>query len=135
MYKASTQVRVRYAETDQMAYVYYGNYATYYEIARVETLRQLGFNYKKLEQEGIMMPVRDLHSEFHKPATYDELLNIEVTIPTLPSARMIFEYKITNEENQLVNTGKTTLVFIDMEKQRPTRAPESVLHVLRPFFE
>ena len=135
MYKASTQVRVRYAETDQMSYVYYGNYASYYEIARVETLRQLGFSYKSLEEEGIMMPVKDLHSEFHKPATYDELLTIEVTIKSLPSVRMIFDYKITNESNELVNSGKTTLVFIDMARNRPIRAPKAVLKVLRPFFE
>ena len=135
MYQATTQIRVRYAETDQMSYVYYGNYATYYEIARVETLRQLGFSYKALENEGIMMPVKDLHSEFHKPATYDELLTIEVTIHSLPSVRMIFDYKITNVSNELVNSGKTTLVFIDMKKNRPTRAPNAVLSVLRPFFE
>ncbi len=135
MYKASTQIRVRYAETDQMGYVYYGNYATYYEIARVETLRQLGFSYKSLEEAGVMMPVRDLNSEYHSPATYDELLSIEVTIPSLPSARMIFDYKITNEKDKLINSGKTTLVFIDMKKNRPTRAPEAVLSVLRPFFE
>ncbi len=135
MYKASTQVRVRYAETDQMAYVYYGNYATYYEIARVETLRKLGFSYKSLEEQGVMMPVKDLHSEFHKPATYDELLDIEVTINSLPSVRMLFEYRIQNESGELVNSGSTTLVFIDMERNRPTRAPEAVLKVLRPFFE
>ena len=135
MYTASTQVRVRYAETDQMSYVYYGNYAIYYEIARVETLRKLGFSYRSLEEEGIMMPVKDLHSEYHKPATYDDLLNIEVSIKSLPSVRMVFEYKITNESGDLVNSGSTTLVFIDMIRNKPTRAPEAVLSVLRPFFE
>ena len=80
MYSASTQLRVRYAETDQMAYVYYGNYATYYEVARVEVLRQLGFSYAKLEASGIMMPVHDLYTKYHKPAKYDELLTIKVNI-------------------------------------------------------
>ena len=134
MYKASTQVRVRYAETDQMGYVYYGNYATYYEIARVETLRKLGFSYKALEKQGVMMPVKDLHSVFHKPATYDELLTIEVAIRSLPSVKMLFEYQIVNQAGDLINSGSTTLVFIDMERNRPTRAPEAILEVLRPFF-
>ena len=135
MYTASTQVRVRYAETDQMAYVYYGNYATYYEVARVEALRQLGFEYAKLEENGVMMPVHDLYSKFHSPAKYDELLTIKVLIKSLPSVRMIFEYEITNESGQLLNEGKTTLVFINKETNRPVRAPEQLISVMKPYFD
>jgi len=135
MYKAQTQVRVRYAETDQMAYVYYGNYATYYEVARVEALRQLGFDYAELEKQGVMMPVLDLQSKFLKPAKYDELLTIEVAIPSLPSVKMYFEYKVTNQNDELLNTGATTLAFIRTSDQRPQRAPESLLAVMKPFYK
>ncbi|MHA7099006.1 acyl-CoA thioesterase [Roseivirga pacifica] len=135
MYIASTQVRVRYAETDQMAYVYYGNYAMYYEVGRVEALRQLGFEYAKLEEQGVMMPVLDLQCKFISPARYDELLTVTVTIPKIPTARMLFEYSITNESGKVVNKGSTTLVFIDMETNRPCRAPEELLKTLKPHFE
>ncbi|RKQ50081.1 acyl-CoA thioester hydrolase [Roseivirga pacifica] len=135
MYIASTQVRVRYAETDQMAYVYYGNYAMYYEVGRVEALRQLGFEYAKLEEQGVMMPVLDLQCKFISPARYDELLTVTVTIPEIPTARMLFEYSITNESGKVVNKGSTTLVFIDMETNRPCRAPEELLKTLKPHFE
>lgn len=135
MYTGSTQVRVRYAETDQMAYVYYGNYATYYEVARVEVLRQLGFEYAKLEEQGIIMPVHDLYSKFHFPAKYDELLTIKVMIKSLPSVRMIFEYEIRNESDQLINEGKTTLVFLNSENQKPVRAPKELIDVMKPYFD
>ena len=135
MYTSSTQVRVRYAETDQMSYVYYGNYATYYEVARVEVLRQLGFEYAELEEKGIMMPVHDLYSKFISPALYDELLTIKVIIKSLPSVRMIFEYEIKNEGGELLNQGKTTLVFMSTESQRPVRAPKELIEVMKPFFD
>lgn len=135
MYTASTQVRVRYAETDQMAYVYYGNYATYYEVGRVEALRQLGFEYAKLEENGVMMPVHDLFSKFHAPAKYDELLTIKVIIKALPTVRMVFDYEITNEAGNLLNEGKTTLVFLNMESNRPVRAPQQLIEVMKPFFD
>jgi len=135
MYSANTQVRVRYAETDQMSYVYYGNYATYYEVARVEALRQLGFDYASLEEQGIMMPVLDLKSDFLQPAKYDERLTIEVTIPKLPTVKMLFEYKIFNENDQLINKGSTTLVFLNKETHKPVRAPEILLKVMKPFYQ
>ncbi len=134
MYSASTQIRVRYAETDQMSYVYYGNYAMYYEVGRVEALRQLGFQYKSLEEQGIMMPVHDLQSKYLSPAKYDELLTVKVIIRELPKVRMIFEYEVNNQQGLLVNEGKTTLVFINMETNRPCRAPDTLTEVLKPYF-
>lgn len=134
MYSASTQIRVRYAETDQMSYVYYGNYAMYYEVGRVEALRQLGFEYKKLEDEGIMMPVHDLHCKYLAPAKYDELLTVKVIIPELPKVRMLFEYQVSNEAGQLVNEGKTTLVFMNMKTNRPCRAPQQLIDVLSSYY-
>lgn len=134
MYKASCQIRVRYAETDQMAYVYYGNYAMYYEVARVEALRQIGLSYLELEQTGIMMPVHENYSKYHLPAKYDDLLNIEVTIAELPKVRMRFNYEVRNQKNDLINEGHTTLVFIEMNSNKLTRAPQIMIEKLKPYF-
>ena len=135
MYTTETKIRVRYAETDKMGFVYYGNYAIYYEVARVESLRQLGFAYSKLEDMGIMMPVIESKFRYLKPAVYDELLTIKVTIPTLPSARIQFIYEIRNKENELINTGETTLVFIELASGKPKRMPEVLGELFSPFFE
>ena len=134
MYSAETQIRVRYSETDQMQYVYYGNYSAYYEVARVEGLRQLGLSYKDLEDSGVMMPVLESHSYYHKPAKYDELLTIKVTIPQLPLVKIRFEYVIYGENGDKIHSGDTTLVFINMSSGKPTRAPESMTTLLAPFF-
>jgi acyl-CoA thioester hydrolase len=134
MYQSETSIRVRYGETDQMAYVYYGNYAMYYEVARVESLRQLGVTYKELEASGIMMPVLENHSKFLGPARYDELLRIVTTIREKPTVKIKFEYEIFNEQNKLINQGETLLVFIDIKTGRPCRTPEMMLKVLEPFF-
>ncbi|MEP2025219.1 MAG: thioesterase family protein [Reichenbachiella sp.] len=134
MFEAQTKTRVRYSETDQMKYVYYGNYAMYYEIGRVETLRQLGFSYNEMEKSGIMMPVINMNTNYLLPGKYDELLTIKVKIPTFPKAKIIFEYEIFNEQNQLINTGETTLVFINMASNRPCRVPEQLVKFLKPYF-
>lgn len=135
MYVAETQVRVRYAETDQMGYAYYGNYATYYEVGRVEALRQLGFQYKEMEENGIMMPVTDLKCKFLKPARYDELITIRVIIKALPSVRMYFYYEVLDADGNKLNEGETTLVFINMSTNRPCKAPVYLLEKLSPYFE
>ena len=134
MYQSETSVRVRYGETDQMAYVYYGNYAMYYEVARVESLRQLGVTYKELEANGVMMPVLENHSRFLAAARYDELLRIVTTIREKPSVRIKFEYEIFNEQNKLINQGQTLLAFVDQKSGRPCRPPEVMTKVLEPFF-
>ena len=135
MYVAETQLRVRYAETDQMGYAYYGNYATYYEVGRVEALRQLGFQYKEMEENGIMMPVTDLKCKFLKPARYDELITIRVIIKALPSVRMYFYYEVLDADGNKLNEGETTLVFVNMSSNRPCKAPEYLLEKLSPYFE
>ncbi|MBP6532393.1 MAG: acyl-CoA thioesterase [Bacteroidia bacterium] len=121
------QVRVRYAETDQMGYVYYGNYATYFEVARVELLRSIGFTYKKLEEEGIMLPVFEFSIKYFKPAFYDDLLTIKTTIPETPSARIKFLYETFNENGVILNKAETTLVFISKATNRPTAIPNDLL--------
>ncbi|MGD1842411.1 MAG: acyl-CoA thioesterase [Thermonemataceae bacterium] len=129
-----TQLRVRYAETDQMKYVYYGNYATYYEVARVECLRMLGVSYKSLEEDGIMLPVVESHIKYVKPAVYDDLLTIKVTIEKMPTAKITFDYEIYNEAGVFLNAGQTILVFIDMLTNRPMRCPEELKNIFVKYF-
>jgi acyl-CoA thioester hydrolase len=134
MYIHQIQIRVCYADTDQMGYVYYGNYARYFEIARVECLRNLGFSYKELEASGIMMPVYEYHTRYRQPAQYDDLLTVKVIINTLPGVRMVFEYEIYNEQQTLLTTAQTTLVFISRQTKRPCSAPQMLLLKLNPYF-
>jgi acyl-CoA thioester hydrolase len=134
MYTSETQIRVRYAETDQMGYVYYGNYASYYEVARVESLRQLGLSYRDLEETGIIMPVIENTSRYIKPGKYDELLTVKVVIKKKPGFKVIFNYEIFNEENILINIGETKLAFIDTSTNKPCRIPEEMDKVLSEYF-
>ncbi|MBL7888054.1 MAG: acyl-CoA thioesterase [Bacteroidia bacterium] len=134
MYISETTIRVRYAETDRMGYVYYGNYTQYFEVGRVEALRQLGTSYKEMEDNGVMLPVYTCNIKYHKPAFYDDLLVIKTTIKELPTARIKFDYEIYNQKNELLNTGDTTLVFIDMKTNRPCPAPQSFMDKIKQFF-
>lgn len=135
MYESSVKIRVRYSETDQMGYVYYGNYAAYYEVARVESLRNLGFAYKQLEQQGVMMPVLENKSKFHQPARYDELLTVKVKIVSRPAVRILFRYEIYNEQDALIHTGETMLAFVNMRSGRPCRPPRVMQELLEPYFK
>ena len=135
MYQSETSIRVRYGETDQMGYVYYGFYAMYYEVARVEALRQLGVTYKEIEAMGVIMPVLENKSRYLLPGRYDELLRIVTTIREKPSVRIVFEYEIFNEENKLINQGETLLAFVDKNTNRPCRPPEAMENVLGTFFK
>ena len=135
MFTFETKIRVRYAETDQMGYVYYGNYATFYEIGRVEMLRSLGTSYKSLEEGGIMMPVLEMHNKFIKPARYDEELLIRVHMKQKPAVKIAFEYELFNELGELINTGSTTLAFVDMKRNRPCKAPADFMNRLSEYFD
>jgi acyl-CoA thioester hydrolase len=120
----STTLRVRYAETDQMGFVYYGNYAAYYETGRVELLRQMGTTYRQLEESGVLMPVTQLVCNFYRPAKYDDLLTITTSIKSLTETRIEFEYSILNEEGVELNKGFTQLAFISKHNMRPCRIPD-----------
>jgi len=135
MFTHKTEIRVRYAETDQMGFVYYGNYATYYEVARVESLRSLGFTYKSLEDQGVLMPVAENKSKYIRPARYDDLLTIFVKVHEMPEKRMIFEYEVYNEQKKLINLGETVLAFVDRKTGKACEAPESIVKLLNPFFD
>jgi len=134
MYISETSIRVRYAETDQMGYVYYGHYAMYYEVARVESLRQLGLTYREIEEMGVMMPVLENKSRYLAPARYDDLLRIVTTLREKPGVKIKFEYEIFNGENTLINKGETILVFINKATNKPCRQPPAMEKVLQRFF-
>ena len=124
-------LRTRYAETDQMGVVYYGNYPQYLELGRVEWLRAIGLTYKEMEAEGIMMPVVLLQIQYKKPALYDELITIRTKLKDLPSTKIEFDYEILNEKGELLSTANTILVFVDARTFRPVRCPEKVLDLIR----
>ncbi|NNJ89821.1 MAG: acyl-CoA thioesterase [Eudoraea sp.] len=126
----SFSFRVRYSETDQMGVVYHGNYAQYLEMGRVEWLRSMGFSYKKMENDGIMLPVISLQIDFKKSATYDDLITVSTTLTKPPMVRIEFDYEIRNEEGELLITAHTVLAFIDMKTKRPTRCPSQILDCL-----
>ena len=133
MFTFQTSLRVRYAETDKMGYVYYGNYATYFEVARVEALRSLGINYKEMEDKGVMLPVLSYSTKFFKPAFYDEELTIKLFIKEMPKARIHFHFETYNESSVKVNEAEVVLVFVDMAKNKPCSAPQELITQLKPF--
>ena len=135
MYTHVSSYRVRYADVDQMGYMYYGNYSKLYEIGRVEALRDLGVRYRDMEQDGIWMPVYENHSKYIKPAKYDDLLEINCKLDVLPSSRIVFTTEVKNEEGQLIHVGKTTLVFIAQKTGKIITCPEIILVKLRSYFE
>lgn len=120
MIRHETKIRVRYAETDQMGYVYYGNYAMYFEVARVEMIRSMGCSYKSMEDQGILMPVLELKTKYIKPAFYDQELTIKTVINTKPGVRIRFDYEVFDQEGQLLTVAETTLVFVSKKTGRPT---------------
>ena len=131
----STQLRVRYGETDQMGFVYYGKYAEYFEVGRVELIRSLGFTYKEVEESGILMPVADLHVQYKKPARYDNLLTVQTCIPELPKSSFLTTYRIHNEENELLVTGEVKLAFFHKERNRPVRVPNFILEAVEAHWQ
>ncbi len=135
MYTHIHHIRVRYADTDQMGYVYYGTYAQYYEEARSEAIRALGFPYKELEQQGIMLPVTRMNIKFIAPAYYDEMITIRTMIEELPDRFILFRYEIYNEAAKLINEGETQLVFVDAASRRMLRAPEAVRQKLKFYLK
>jgi len=120
------KVRVRYAETDQMGVVYHGNYAQYFEMGRVEWLRNLGLSYSELEKKGVMLPVVSLTLNYKKPARYDDLLTVRTIFKKQQSVKIEFDYEIYSEEGELLTTGNSVLVFVDMKTGRPVLPPDYV---------
>jgi acyl-CoA thioester hydrolase len=135
MYEHITKIRVRYAETDQMDIVYYGNYAQYFEVARAEWIRELGFTYKKMEEMGVRMPVVHMEVRFLRPAHYDDLIFIKTTLKELPLQHEItFYHEVYNENNKLLTTGNVTLFFIDSKTNKRMNMPDELKNTLAAFF-
>lgn len=126
-----TKLRVRYAETDQMGVVHHGNYAQYFELARIGWLENLGISYKQMEKDGIMLPVYEMKIKYLKPAYFDEILEIETFLITKPTVKIKIGYIIRNMKAEVLTEGETTLVFMDSEIKRPLRCPEYILERLR----
>ena len=126
MKKFSTNIRVRYGETDQMGVVYHGNYASYFEIARTEWLRNLGITYKELENKGIMLPVISLFFNFIKSAKYDDVLTITVILKKKPLVKIEFDYEIYNQNKEKISIGNSVLAFMDMKTNKPMRCPDYI---------
>ena len=135
MFEHTTKLRVRYGETDQMGYMYYGNYAEFYEVGRVEMLRSLGMTYSGMEASGIMMPVLELSCKYLKPALYDEEISIKVIMDKMPGVKIHFKYELYNPNDELINTGETLLVFVNMKTNRPCLPPQEFIDKLKPFFK
>jgi acyl-CoA thioester hydrolase len=135
MYTSETHIRVRYGETDQMGYLYYGNYALYYEVGRAEAIRTLGFTYRRLEEMGVMMPVAELHSRYFRPALYDDLITVKTVLKELSEGTKIqFHSELYNEAGELLNKGVTTLVFYDPKQKKTINMPPELYTRLAPFF-
>lgn len=135
MYTSTTTVRVRYGETDKMGFVYYGIYPLYYEIGRTELMRDLGLTYKKIEDIGIILPVKSLDIKYHKAAKYDDLLTIKTSIKEIPGVRITFYYEIYNEAKELLNEGNTMLIFVNEKTQRPMKAPDIMVNQLNQYIK
>jgi acyl-CoA thioester hydrolase len=136
MFTSETKIRVRYAETDQMNVVYHGNYAQYFEVGRVESIRNLGLSYKDVEASGIVMPVIEWTAKFIRPAHYDDLLTIRTTIKKWPvDYRIEFHQEVFSEHGKLLTTGKVLLYFLTADTRVTTAMPEQMARTLRPYFE
>ena len=130
-----TQIRVLYRDTDKMGVVYHANYIVFYEAARNEMFRAIGLPYTLLEQMNIAMPIVEVESKYKAPAYYDDLLTVRATVKELPEVRAVVEYEVFNEAGTVINTGKTILGYVNMERKRPCRAPKEFIDELQKYFE
>ncbi len=127
------KIRVRYGETDQMGIVYHGNYSQYLEMGRIEWLRNLGLSYKKMEEDGIMLPIISLSLNYKKSACYDDVIQVTTKLKKLPTAKIEFDYFIENSDGEIITLAETTLVFIDMKTRRLMRCPKYILDKLQNY--
>ena len=133
MYSNEINLRVRYAETDQMGYVYYGNYAQYYEVGRVELLRSIGVSYKSLEEMGYELPVINFSINYLKPAHYDENLILKTSLIEIPTSKIVFYFECFNTKKELLNKGEVTLVFVNSKTKKPCKPPANLIDKLSKF--
>lgn len=130
MIHTTHSIRVRYGETDPMKYVYYGNYAEYFEVARVELFRTLGISYDEIERRGIFLPVSEYKIKYIRPGLYDQLLEIHTYIKKTPGVKIEFDYEIYNEDKVKITEASTTLFFLDAETNKIVRCPDFLLDLI-----
>ncbi len=130
MIHTTHSIRVRYAETDPMKYVYYGNYAAYFELGRVELFRSIGISYDEIEKLGIWLPVSDYNIKYLKPALYDQKLEIHTYVKKIPGVRIEFEYEIYNEEKIKITEASTTLFFLNAETNKVIKCPDFLMKLI-----
>jgi acyl-CoA thioester hydrolase len=136
MFVYESKVKVRYVETDQMGVVHHSNYAQYYELARTECFEACsGMSYQSMENDGVMLPILEFQSKFLKPALYNQILTIKSIVKKLPTVRLIVDYEVYNEADELINTGQTTLVFVNKDTRRPCQPPENFMKQVRQYFK
>jgi acyl-CoA thioester hydrolase len=134
MITSETSVRIRYGETDRMGYAYYGYYPFYYEQGRTDLLRQFGLSYSEMEDNGIMLPVAEMHIEYIAPTYYDELVTVRTSVIKKPAAKIEFVYEIFNSKNELINKAITILVFVKKENRKPCRPPKDFMDKIEKYF-
>ena len=135
MFATETTIRVRYAETDQMGVVYHSNFFPWFESARAESIRELGYTYADMEKMGVIMPVVDVHCRYLRPARYDDLLTIKTTLKELPTHHKIeFHHEVYAEKGDLLAIGKIILYFMEAATMKRTTMPAELLDKLRPYF-
>lgn len=130
MKNIDSSFRVRYAETDQMGVVHHANYPVYLESARITWLDNLGISYKKLEQDGVMLPVYDLQLTYVKPAFFDDIITVKVSLREAPGVKIIFDYKLYNQHEELLTKAATTLIFVDAKTRKPIRCPKPIFDII-----
>ena len=135
MFVTETQIRVRYAETDQMGVVYHSNFFLYYEVSRAESIRNLGFTYADMEKMGVIMPVIEVQSRFMQPALYDDLLTVKTILKELPVHHKIeFHHEVYNEKKELLATGRIILYFMEAKTMKKTTMPEQLYKKIQHHF-
>ena len=131
-----TEIRVRYADTDQMHFVYNGKYLEYFEVGRTEMLREIGLAYSVIENKGYQLPVLETFVKFISPAFYDDILTVESFMKECPSFKIRIDYKIYRKiNNSLVAEGYTEHVFIKEQTRKPSRLPFFFTEIVNPFYQ
>jgi acyl-CoA thioester hydrolase len=131
----TSKIRVSYSDTDQMGFVHHSNYLKYYETGRWNLFRHLGIPYKKIEEEGFLLPVVDVQIQYHKPAFYDEVLTIETSLIAFKGPKLIVGYQLSNEEQELINSARITLAFINTQSRKPCKPPMALLQLWKEHLQ
>jgi acyl-CoA thioester hydrolase len=134
MLQNETRIRVRYGETDRMGYLHHGTYPMYFEVGRTELLRHLGLSYKAMEDDGILLPVREIKVRYLLPALYDDELIVKTFIRKKPSVKIEFEYEVYNLKDELLCKAESCLVFVDSFTRKPIRMPEYFWDLVKSYF-